>query len=142
MKKAIIAAVMLTLSCLSYGQPIEKDAAPTIGQEFRKAGTQKRIGIATLAAGSTLALVGGILLYSEYGDGLMGGTGYNDGVGKTGEVLFFGGLGLVVASALFLEPSRKHGRQAKVLPAQPFVAMEKVPQPQHSYPSLGIRVRL
>lgn len=146
MKKGIVVAVVLTLSCFTYGQPVETDPTPTVGQEFRKAGTQKRIGIATLAAGSTLALVGGGLYLSEFGDGLPGGTGYNAGVAQTGEVLFYTGIGLVAASALLFGTDRKQRRITNGLRSVPFLEMETALQPgarrMARYPCLGLQVGL
>lgn len=148
MKKGIVVTVMLALSCFTYGQPVEKAALPTVGQEFRKAGTQKQVGIATLAAGSTLALVGGALYLSEFGDGLTGSTGYNAGVANTGEVLFYTGIGLAVASAVIFGTDRQHRRIKNSLQAVPFLEMETALQPgvtgmaRCRYPCLGLQVGL
>lgn len=148
MKKSIVFVVMLALTFPSYGQPLGKDTKAELDQYYNRIRTYKRIGTATLITGGAVATVGGILWLSEFGDGLPGGTGYNEGVSNTGEVLFYTGLGVAVASAVFLESYRKKNRIMKGLPAVPFVAMETAPQPRATgitrsrYPCLGLQVEL
>lgn len=139
MKKILLFLAVLALAVSSYGQLVE-DTTQAYDDWRKRVRTQKTLATLTAAAGGAMMLVGGVMYLTQFESEWY--NGWDEQTAKTGSVLFLSGLGMAVASAAFLQPYRKQGRLSKSLPAQPFVAMEKVPQPQHSYPSLGIRVRL
>lgn len=145
MKKSILFLVALALAVCSYGQMVN-DTTKAYREWQKKYRAQKTIATTTAVAGGAMMLVGGVMYLTQFESYWY--FGWDEQTAKTGSVLFLSGLGMAVVSAAFLQPSRKHGRLSKSLPAQPFVAVEKAPQPQprglgqRSYPSWGVRVRL
>lgn len=141
MKKSLLFLGALALAASSYGQMVE-DTTKAYDEWRKRYRAQKTIATSAAVAGGAMMLVGGVMYLTQFESGWS--FGWDEQTAKTGSALFLSGLGIAVASSVFLQPSQKHGRQ----PAQPFVAMEKAPQPQpgginqRSYPSWGLRVRL
>lgn len=145
MKKMLLFLAVPALCFSAYGQPAQK-IATAYDQWVGGSRTQKGVATAGLVAGGALMIGGGVLYFSEYGNGLPGGTGFNERRSKTGEALFYTGLGLSVVSALLLEPFRKKGRLLDALPALPFVDVCTVPRSQEAkvrkrpYTCVGVQI--
>jgi len=100
MKIFLLFLLLITLH-IGYGQSTENRTGPGKEDYLKKSKRQKTWGWIAAGTGVGLFTIGLVMYLSEYGDGLPGGTGYNEKTSNTGETLMFVGGGLVLVSIPF-----------------------------------------
>lgn len=144
MKKIVMFATALILLCSVQGQVIDTTHITEADQLLLRSKNQKTAGLVTGAIGTGLVIVGPVLFLSEFGDGLPGGSGYNESTANTGEALTYIGIGFIAASTYFFLASRANSRKARALTFH--LNMDRAPQvtgrAKRPYPALGVRMAL
>jgi hypothetical protein len=99
--KILFSFLLLATLHVAYGQSTENKTIPGTEDYLRKSKRQKTLAWITAGTGLGVFTTGLIMYLSEYGNGLPGGTGYNEKTSKTGETLMYVGGGLVLVSVPF-----------------------------------------
>ncbi len=97
---------------LCYGQSPDNKSNFSKNDYYKKSKNQKKIALVLGISGLAAFATGTVLYLSEFGNGLPGGTGYNDHVSRTGETLMYVGGGLVLACMPFDLASRRNKKIA------------------------------
>lgn len=130
MKNTMLFLAALALCLPAAGQVVEPPTEEH-NQFLKRVRTQKTIATAAAVTGGALVATGGMIYLGQMGAGRDGSSA------NIGEALALTGVGLVLVSSLFIEPTASKGRLWKALPATPFVEVPSAPR--HRLPMPGKR---
>jgi hypothetical protein len=113
--KIFLSFLLLATLHLAYGQSTGNRTA--LGKEdyLKKSKVQKKLASITGGTGLGIFTIGLVIYFSQYGNGLSGGTGYNEKTSKTGETLMYVGGGLVLVSVPFKMAYKRNKKLAASL---------------------------
>ena len=114
MKIILLFLLLIIFSC-SYGQTKLAQNSLTKEDYLHMSKRQSTFYWITGGAAALFFTIGAIMYFSEYGNGLPGGTGYNEKVSKTGEALMYAGGGLTLVSISFRIASKRNKKIAASL---------------------------
>ena len=144
MKKIIFFVLILTISVSLFSQ-VKTGSAPELKTDYlQKSKGQGTIAYATGISGILLLTIGGIMSLSEFGNGLPGGTGYNETTARTGDALMIAGSGLVLVAIPFQLAARKNKKLAiaMAIKTEPIQQLQKNSFIKKSAPSLALKISL
>ena len=109
MKKSIVFLLLLMLSVTTFSQPTINNAEPTTKSDYlQKSKKQSTVALATSIPGVVLVTIGGIMYMSEFGNGLIPGSDYEEKTFNAGEIFVLAGSALIMVAIPFHLAARKN----------------------------------
>ena len=147
MKKIFLISVFIFACCvvaIAQVNTAKKTYVLSAVQYMQKSKKQSTIALTTSIPGCLLLIMGGIMSLSEFGNGLPGGTGYNETNARTGDALMIAGSGLVLIAIPFQHAARKNKKLAiaMAIKTEPLQQLQKNSFIKKSAPSLALKINL
>ena len=143
MKKIILFFLVAALSTTVFSQ---QTATPplTKADYLQKSKSQTTIAYATSIPGALLLIIGGAMFFSEFDNGLPGGTGSDEKTINTGNILMIVGSGLMLVAIPFQLAARKNKKLGMEIgfKNEPTQQLQESSLFRKTVPSLSLKISL